>query len=154
MSLRPALSLVFAIFLTLGIGGCATLTEPMDPPSVSLDSFSSLPSDGAGPRFQIKLRIQNPNEQTLNISGVSYGIELAGQEVVTGVSSDVPVIGAYSEGVVTLEANLKLFQMLRLLASLGQSEADQLTYRFTAKIDFKGLVPTQRIEEVGQITLK
>ena len=36
----------------------------------------------------------------------------------------------------------------------SQAEADELTYRFTAKIDFKGLIPTQRVEEEGLISLK
>jgi len=147
-------SLFVLLLISAFVTGCATLTTPMDPPKVSLEDFSSVPSEGAGPRFQIKLRVQNPNEQTLDISGISYGIELAGQEVITGVSNDVPVIEGYSEGVVTLDASLQLFQVLRLLASLGQTTADELTYRFTAKIDFKGLIPTQRVEEEGQITLK
>lgn len=146
--------MITAAWLALLVSGCASLSTPMDPPNVSLDSFSSLPAEGGGPRFLIKLRVQNPNEQKLDIVGVSYGIELAGQEVLTGVSNDIPVIDGYSEGVVSLEASLKLLQMLRLLASLGQTEADELTYRFTAKIDFKGLIPTQRVEEVGQIKLK
>lgn len=147
---RHAFVLLFAVVLTTS---CATLTTPMDPPRVTLDDFASVPSEGAGPRFQIKLRIQNPNEQTLDISGISYAIELAGQEVITGVSNDVPVIEGYSEGVVTLDASLQLFQVLKLFASLGQTPADELTYRFSAKIDFKGLIPTQRVEEEGQITL-
>tara|TARA_R110001599_G_scaffold353795_1_gene597858 strand:- start:5714 stop:6178 length:465 start_codon:yes stop_codon:yes gene_type:complete len=151
---RAPISLLALLLMSILIAGCATLTEPMDPPRVSLEDFSSLPSEGAGPRVQIKLRIQNPNEQTLNIAGISYGIELAGQEVITGVSKDIPVIEGYSEGVVTLDASLQLFQVLRLLASLGQTTADDLTYRFTAKIDFRGLIPTQRVEEEGQITLK
>ena len=145
---------ILLLFLVALVTGCASLTTPMDPPNVSLEDFSSIPSEGAGPRFQIKLRVQNPNEQSLDISGISYGIELAGQEVITGVSNDIPVIDGYSEGVVTLDASLKLFQVLRLLTSLGQTTADELTYRFTAKIDFKGLIPTQRVEEEGQITLK
>lgn len=151
---RAPVSLLFLLLLTALTSGCASLSEPIDPPRVSLEDFSSLPSEGAGPRFQIKLRIQNPNEQTLDIAGISYGIELAGQEVITGVSNDIPVIDGYSEGVVTLDASLQLFQVLRLLASLGQPTADDLTYRFTAKIDFKGMIPTQRVEEEGQITLK
>jgi LEA14-like dessication related protein len=152
MNHRVPVSLVPVLVLAFMLSACATLS-PMDPPNVSVDSFSSLPSEGGGPRFLIKLRVQNPNEQQLDISGVSYGIELAGQEVITGVSSDVPVIPGYGEAVVSLEASLKLFQVLRLVASLGQTQADDLTYRFTAKIDFKGLVPTQRVEEVGQISL-
>lgn len=154
MTNRIAIYLATVLTWSLMLGGCASLTTPMDPPNVSLDSFSSLPSEGAGPRFLIKLRVQNPNEQTLDIAGISYGISLGGQEVITGVSKDVPVIEGYSEGVVSLEASLKLFQVLRLLASLGQTQSDALTYRFTAKIDFKGLIPTQRVEDEGQITLK
>ena len=143
--------LAWVILLT----GCASLTTQMDPPNVSLESFDSLPStEGGAPRFLIKLRVQNPNEQPLDIAGISYSVELVGTEVVTGVSKDVPVIEGYSEGVVSIEASLKLFQVLKLLASLGRTQEEDLTYRFTAKIDFKGLVPTQRVEEEGQISLK
>ncbi len=154
MTWRAAGYLVALLAWTVLLGGCASLTTPMDPPNVSMDSFSSLPADGGGPRFLIKLRVQNPNEQKLDIAGVSYSIALMGKEVVTGVSKDIPVIDGYSEGIVSLEASLKLLQLLRLLGSLGQAEADELTYRFTAKIDFKGLIPTQRVEEEGLISLK
>lgn len=154
MTQRAARYLFALLAWTVLLGGCASLTTPMDPPNVSMDSFSSLPADGGGPRFLIKLRVQNPNEQKLDIAGVSYSIALMGKEVVTGVSKDIPVIDGYSEGIVSLEASLKLLQLLRLLGSLGQAEADELTYRFTAKIDFKGLIPTQRVEEEGLISLK
>jgi hypothetical protein len=109
------------------LGGCAGMPTSLDPPKVSMESFSSLPSESGAPRFLIKLRVQNPNQQTLDIAGVSYSIALMGQEVVTGVSNDVPVIEGYSEGIVSLEANLKLLQVLRLLASLGQAETDELS---------------------------
>jgi LEA14-like dessication related protein len=154
MTRRAAGYLVTLLAWAALLGGCASLTTPMDPPNVSMESFSSLPAEGGGPRFLIKLRVQNPNEQTLDIAGISYSIALMGKEVVTGVSNDIPVIEGYSEGIVSLEASLKLLQMLRLLASLGQAEADELNYRFTAKIDFKGLIPTQRVEEEGLISLK
>ena len=55
---------------------------------------------------------------------------------------------------VTLEAGLKLFQLVRLLAGLGQKPTDSLDYRFSAKIDFNGFIPTQRIEETGSFTLQ
>jgi LEA14-like dessication related protein len=145
----------FTLLLTvLVLPGCASLTTEMDPPKVTLESFKSIPSDSGAPRFEIKLRIQNPNEQSLNITGISYGIELLDQEVISGVTNDVPVIEGYSEGVVSLDASVQLLQVLRLLANLGQAESDALEYRFTAKIDFSGLVPTQRIEETGQVNLK
>lgn len=148
-SLGPLLALVIMLFLS----GCASLVADVDPPKVTMESFRSLPGDSGAPRFEIKLRVQNPNKDALNIVGISYGIEVLGKELVSGVTNDVPRIDAYGEGIVTLDASLQMFQLLRLLASLGTAPTDALDYRFTAKIDFEGLVPTQRVEETGQIDL-
>ena len=136
------------------LGGCASIVPDLDPPKVTVESFDSLPSETGAPRFQIKLRVSNPNKQTLDIAGISYSIEIMDKELISGVTNDVPVIEGYSEEVVTLEAGLQLFQLIRLLAGLGQTPADSLEYRFAARIDFNGFVPTQRIEETGEITLQ
>ena len=47
----------------------------------------------------------------------------------------------------------QLFELLKLLTSLGKAQGEPLEYRFVAKIDFKGLVPTQYVEERGQLAL-
>ena len=81
-------------------------------------------------------------------------MELLGKELINGVTNDVPRIEAYGEETVTLEAGIRLFELLRLLAGLGREQADELDYRFEAKIDFEGFLPTQRVEETGVISLK
>ncbi|MEP4148100.1 MAG: LEA type 2 family protein [Halioglobus sp.] len=143
---------LFVVFCL--IAGCASLTPEIDPPKITLESFSPLPSEGGVPRFEIKLRIANPNKQTFDIAGISYGVEIQGKELISGVTNDVPELAPYSEEIVTLEAGLQLFQIVRLLAGLGKETGDSLDYRFTAKVDFNGFVPTQRIEETGSFTLK
>ena len=150
MSIRNA---VLAVLSLMFLAGCASLTPPIDPPKISLVSFKSLPTQGSAPRFEIKLRVINPNKQTLDIAGISYSVELLGKELVTGVANDVAPIAGYGEGVVTLEAGLQLLELLRLMASLGSTGGEPLAYRFTAKIDFNGFIPTQRIEETGEIAL-
>ncbi|PLW69516.1 LEA type 2 family protein [Pseudohalioglobus lutimaris] len=142
------------LFALLLLSACASLQPEIDPPKVSLESFNALPSEGGAPRFEIKLRIANPNKQAFDIAGISYSVELQGQELISGVTNEVPVLEAYSEEVVTLEAGLQLFQLLRLLTGLGMQPTDTLEYRFMGKIDFKGFVPTQRVEETGTINLK
>ncbi len=134
--------------------GCASPTPDIDPPKVTLESLTPLPSEGGAPRFEIKLRIANPNKQSFDIAGISYGVEIQGKELMSGVTNDVPKLAPYSEEIVTLEAGLQLFQIVRLLAGLGKDTGDSLDYRFSAKIDFNGFVPTQRIEETGSFTLK
>ena len=141
------------LFVLLCVVGCSSVMPDIDPPKVSVESVESIPSEGGAPRFRIKLRVINPNTQALDIAGISYGVEILDQEVVTGVTNDVPLIEGYSEGVVTLDAGLQLFELLKLLTSLGKAQGEPLEYRFVAKIDFKGLVPTQYVEERGQLAL-
>jgi LEA14-like dessication related protein len=135
------------------LSACASLAPDLDPPKVSLTSFRSLPAEGGVPRFEITLRVINPNTQTLDIAGIGYSIELLDKELITGVANDIAPIEGYGEGEVTLEAGLQLFEVVRLMASLGEAGSGPLTYRFRAKIDFHGLIPTQRIEDSGEITL-
>ncbi|MEH6584774.1 MAG: LEA type 2 family protein [Halioglobus sp.] len=142
------------ILMAIALVGCAGLTSDMDPPKVTVESVNALPSEDIGPRFEIKLRVSNPNKQTLDIAGISYTIDLLGKELVSGVTNDVPVIEGYTDEVVTVEAGINMFQLLRLLADLGQAPTDALEYRFAAKIDFNGFIPTQRVEESGSLSLK
>lgn len=135
------------------LSGCPTLIPEVDLPKISLESFRPLPSDSAVPRFEIKLRIVNPNRQSFDIAGISYGVEIQGKELISGVTNEVPVLAAYFEEVVTLDAGLQGFQLVRLLAGAGKVAGDSLDYRFTAKVDFNGFVPTQWVEETGSFTL-
>lgn len=144
-------TMLFLAFALLS--GCASLAPELDPPKVSLLSFKTLPGSGAAPRFEIKLRVMNPNKQTLDIAGISYSVELLGKELISGVTNEVTPIDGYGEGVVTLDAELQLLQMVQLMANLGSKVAQPLAYRFLAKIDFNGFVPTQRVEETGEIKL-
>lgn len=145
---------LFFICLILLVGGCASLSPDFDPPKVTVESVESLPGATGGPRFGIKLRVTNPNTQALDIAGISYTIAIMGKELINGVTNDVPVIEGYSEEMMTLEAGINMFQLLRLLAGLGKNSSDALEYRFSAKIDFNGFVPTQRVEETGVLNLK
>lgn len=145
------LALLLAMLL---LPGCASLMADRDPPAVSVENIRSLPSsEGGGPRFEIVLRVANPNKEALDIVGISYNIDILDHTLVTGVTNEVPRIDAYSEQTVTLEAGVNLFQLLRLLGDLGQAPSEALDYRFEAKIDFKGLVPTQRVTETGSLAL-
>jgi LEA14-like dessication related protein len=145
---------VLAILGFLALSGCASLVPQLDPPQVTVENIRSLPVEGSGPRFLITIRIVNPNEQALDIAGIAYAIELMDRELVTGVTNEVPVIEGYSEGSIDLEAGVNLFEFLRLLAGLGQAQTDAINYKVTAKVDFRGLLPTQRVEKTGAINLR
>ena len=83
---------IFALVWLITLAGCASLVPPLDPPKVTVENIRSLPVEGTGPRFLLTVRIVNPNEQSLDIAGISYAIELMDRELVTGVANDIPVI--------------------------------------------------------------
>ncbi|MDO8861848.1 LEA type 2 family protein [Haliea sp. E1-2-M8] len=149
----PSARLLVAVTLALLLGGCSSLFQGIEPPKVSVDSVRSVPAEGSGPRFQIVLRIANPNARALDIAGISYGVELLGRELVSGVTNQVPRIAGYTEEQVVIDAGVNLLELLRLLGNLGHSSGDALDYRFKAKIDFRGLLPTQYVEDSGSVAL-
>ena len=71
---------------------CASITPEFDPPKVNLESFRALPSEGGAPRFELKLRIANPNTQSLDIAGISYSVDVLDRELISGVTNEVPLI--------------------------------------------------------------
>jgi hypothetical protein len=141
------------LFALLALAGCATTPDDFDPPKVSIENFRSIPGEGAGPRFEVDLRIQNPNQQSLDIAGISYEIALEDIDIISGVTNQVPIIEGYTEEVVTLESGLNTLELIRFFARLGsrQQTLDRLEYRVSVKVDFRGFMPTQRIEESGVI---
>lgn len=146
----------FVVLLSLcllSLAGCATVPDDWDPPKINIENFRSIPSDSAGPRFEVDLRIQNPNQQSLDIAGISYDIALQDIDLISGVSNEVPLIEGYTEEVVTLESGLNTLELIRFFARLGsgQQTLDRLEYRVSVKVDFRGFMPTQRIEETGVI---
>jgi len=146
--------LCLTVLFGFGLVSCASLIPESDPPKITVESFRALPSDGVGSRFEIKLRVANPNKLVLDIAGISYSIDVLDQELLSGVTNDVPVIQGYSEEEVVLEASANLFRVLPLLAEFGRNQSEALDYRFSAKIDYNGFIPTQRVEETGTIGLK
>ena len=135
--------------LVVLLAGCATLSPDYEEPTVTVNSFRALPSDGMAPSFEIGLSIINPNAQTLNLAGVVYTISLQGHELVKGVGKDFEPIEGYSEGKITLTANANLFAGLRLFTDMAREPGEQLEYEFEAKLDLEGLYPSIRVREKG-----
>jgi hypothetical protein len=152
--IRAGLLLAAATFLA---SGCATLSPDWEDPTVALNSFRALPSDGAVPSFEIGLTIINPNPDPLNLVGIVYTVSLQGHEVVKGVGKDFPVIEGYSQQQITVNASANLFAGLRMFLGMMQESqrggAPALEYEFEARLDLGGLYPPIRVKEGGNFRM-
>ncbi len=141
---------IAAIALTCG---CAGLPSDYDPPTVIVNSFRALPSDGVAPRFEIGLNIINPNATELSLEGISYTVSLEGHRIVAGVASALPIIAPYSEGQVNLTATTDLLSSISLLADLMSQPRETFEYDLDAKLDFSGYRRDIRVSKEGRISL-
>ena len=144
---------VFALLSGLLLTACATLSPDYEEPTVTLNSFRALPSEGMAPSFEIGLRILNPNAQALDLQGIVYTISLNGYELVKGVGKDFPAIEGYSESDVKLTAAANLLAGMRFVHNMMQSNDGAFDYEFKAKLDLGGLYPSIKIRETGNINL-
>jgi hypothetical protein len=148
---RARIFVLLAAFVS--VFGCAGLEPGFETPTVGVNSFRLLPSEGVVPRFEIGLHIVNPNRTALNLEGIVYSVTLNGHKILMGASSELPVIGAYSEGEVTLTATANLLSGISLLGSLMQQGQDTFTYELDARLDIGSLRPRIHVQEKGKISL-
>ncbi len=147
---RLFVGLLFPLLLLLG---CAQLQPDLPKPAVSISGFKMLPSNGIVPHFEIDLRVVNTGRSPLDIDGVVYTVELAGNRILTGVAKDLPVIDAYSEGNVTVSGTPDLFGSLGFFQEMVRQRRDAVTYKVDVAIDVGTFYPTIRTTKSGMFSL-
>lgn len=142
--------IIFTAFLVLQ--GCAGFQAGYDAPAVNIFSFKALPANGSVPRFEIGLHIVNPNRSPLKLEGVAYTISIRDHKILTGVSNDLPVIDAYGEAKVRLQANVSIFNSLAFFADLARNKTTNgVSYRLDVKLDPGKYHPVIRVSETGTL---
>ena len=76
-------------------------------------------------RFALKLRVQNPNENSLKYDGMSVSLDLDGRGLANGVSNVSGEIPRFSDAVLTVPVSISAFSVVRqLFARAGAMEKD------------------------------
>jgi LEA14-like dessication related protein len=149
---RPAVALAAAaIFAT----GCAAIVPKLETPKLEVVAVELLDAQFTQQRFNVTMRVQNPNDRELPIRGLSYSMQLAGEEFGTGQSDKaftVPALGE-AEFTMTVTTNLAT-SLLKILPKLEKSP-QSLDYRLTGKVEtdwtFLRTIP---FSESGKLPMK
>ena len=150
--MHPLLRTCLTATLLLSLGACALLPQ-RDPVNISVVGFEPLPSQDLELRIAVKLRLQNPNDTTIDYDGVALDLDINGRGLASGVSDQHGSIGRYSEAVLTVPVSVSAFSALRQALGLSQSQRLQgLPYVVRGKLA-GGLFGTVRFKESGVIDL-
>jgi Conserved secreted protein len=146
-----ALAIVFSI-----LAGCSTLVPHLETPSLSIVNVELQESTLWQQRVKVRMHVQNPNDRALPIKGLSYALEVNGEDFANGVSAasfTVPALGE-AEFDMNITANVAS-SLIRLLGKGSDPMGDQLDYRIKGKISLsQGLLRSIPFEEHGTFKLR
>ena len=148
-----ALCAVFA----LTVSGCAGFFGG-DPLRVSVAGIEPMDSQGFEMRFNVKLRVQNPNDSAVSFNGVSLDLELNGKPFASGVSDQSGTVPRFGETIVNVPLTVPAFSAVRqafAFAGVMQGStapSGQIPYIMRGKLA-GGLTGTTRFVDQGALSL-
>lgn len=142
------------LVLPILLASCTGVIPGYEKPQVTIMSFTLAPgSTSVAPRFNIGVRVVNPNRIALPLRGMSYSVEIEGNRVLNGAAPDLPTVAAYDSADFVIEAAPDLLGGARLLSGLLSHQKNSLDYTFRARIDAGGLMSYINVEESGSFAL-
>jgi LEA14-like dessication related protein len=136
------------------MASCSTMPKDFETPRVNIADLT--PKDMAifEQRFDVKLRIQNPNNVELSINGLRFDIELNEREFANGMSGQRVTVPRFGSEVVDVEVFTTLASFLRQVQDLNAGTGQKVRYRLkgTAFVDSPGTFKAP-FDESGEIDL-
>ncbi|NML31276.1 LEA type 2 family protein [Paraburkholderia antibiotica] len=152
-SFRSARLRLFVLAVaTLTLSACAGLLGG-DPLRVSVAGIEPLQGQGLEMRFNLKLRVQNPNDTAVSFNGISLDLDLNGKPFASGVSDQSGTVPRFGETIVSVPLTVPAFAAVRqALAFAGAAQSGQFPYTLHGKLA-GGLTGTTRFSDQGALSL-
>ena len=126
-------ALLAACLLLPWLAGCATIGA--DALRVNVVGVEPLQGEGMELRFAVKLRVQNPNDASVDFDGVAVDLELNGRSLATGVSDARGSVPRFGETVIVVPVSISAFAALRqVLAFTDGTKRDEIPYVVSGKL--------------------
>jgi LEA14-like dessication related protein len=136
------------------IASCSTMPKDFEAPRVNISDLTPKEMAIFEQRFDVKLRIQNPNDVDLSVNGMRFDIELNEREFANGMSGQRVTVPRFGSEVVDVEVFTTLASFLRQVQDLNAGTGQKVRYRLkgTAFVDSPGTFKAP-FDEKGEIEL-
>ena len=142
-----------AVPAALLMSGCAGMGK-LEKLKITLVSLDLQGVHGLEARFLVKLRVQNPNDISLDYDGLAVDMELNGKPLASGVSNDKGTLPRYGETVVSLPLSVSTVALLRQANELAHDKSAQKEVPYLIKGHIGGgLFGTVEFHQAGVLAL-
>ena len=136
------------------VPACSMFTPKFEPPQLSIVSVQLERSDLFAQHLRVRMRVENPNDRVLPVEGLSYTLDIAGEEAAQGASSASFTVPALGEAAFDMDVTANLTGVLLRLLSRGL-RSDQIEYHIVGKVRLShGLLRSVPFEKRGTFTLR
>lgn len=131
-------------FLIMGLGiillgGCHSvvpLKGQPEPPEVLLVNILPLDTTMFEQRLQVDLRIRNPNDFDLEITGLDFTLHLNEQQLTRGLTNKSATIPRLADSIISVETTTSTLDVLRQLLNFQQHHT--MAYQVTGVVHIQG----------------
>jgi LEA14-like dessication related protein len=141
------------VFVAFALAACTGMPARVEPPSVTVSDVRMGTAGVFEQQFFVKLRIQNPNDNDLQIKGSSFELELNDQPFAKGVSAQSVTVPRFGSEFVEIEAVSSLGNIVRQAGVMtSDTGMEKFRYRIKGKLATRNAGPLP-FDERGDLSL-
>ncbi len=122
------------LYCTATLTACSLFGGYQETPHVSLVGIQPIEMGLLEQRYELQLRILNPNDKEIPVKGLSYSIEINGHVFAYGVSRQPVTIPPFSEALLDVEVVSNLLNIMQQFQEKSGESSNSLKYRLRGKI--------------------
>ena len=148
-------SLLRATFVALLVtmASCSSLGPKLVAPQVSLVGIQIMSADMFAQQFMVRVKVENPNDLEIAVSGIEYEIFLMGDSFAEGVSDSSFMLPAKGEAEFDMIVKTNFVSSLgRLVSRTSGGKLEDVPYQVTGKLVLeKGIMRTFPFSRAGTV---
>ena len=117
------------------MAGCASWFMKGESPEVLVTNVTPLEATAFEQRLQVDLRIRNPNDFDLLVTGIDFTLNLNGKRLARGLGNKDMTVPRLSDAVVSVQTSTSTFDVVRQLLNFSQTQ--DLSYNVTGLLHLK-----------------
>ena len=153
MALQRTLAVLAAGTLLVS---CGALGGRMETPRLSLVDAQLVKSDLFEQRLRVRMRVQNPNDRDLAVKGITYAIDVAGEEFGHGMTANGFTVPRMGEADFDMMVTANMAGMLvKVLGGNRGGTPDVIEYNIHGKVALaSGILRSIPFNEKGTLKLR
>ncbi|MFZ0498987.1 MAG: LEA type 2 family protein [Steroidobacteraceae bacterium] len=141
------------LLLTVALSGCALFVPKLQTPRLSIVDVEVVKASFLEQQLRVRVRVENPNDRSLPIQGLSYTVYLGDQEFATGASDASFVVPALGTAEFNMDVNANAAGAI--FALLSKPRGRGIDYHMQGRVELAhGWLRSIPFQQSGTFTLQ